>query len=73
MKSLENQIAVVTGAGRGIGRAIALKFAEAGAEAVGGADPGEPLDAGSLRATGGEFVGGASGIGDAAGTIAVAA
>ncbi len=31
---LENQIAVVTGAGRGIGRAIALKFAKAGANMV---------------------------------------
>lgn len=31
---LENQIAVVTGAGRGIGRAIALKFARAGANIV---------------------------------------
>ena len=41
---LENQIAVVTGSGQGIGRACALKLAEAGADIVSADINGEKAD-----------------------------
>jgi NAD(P)-dependent dehydrogenase (short-subunit alcohol dehydrogenase family) len=44
-KSLSNKVAIVTGASRGIGRAIALKLAQAGANLVVAARDGVALDA----------------------------
>ena len=43
-KSLQGKVAVITGAGRGIGRAIALAFAEAGADVAICARSSEALD-----------------------------
>jgi len=54
--SLQGQTALITGAGRGIGRAIALAFAEAGARVVCAARTKADVDAvaAEIRAQGGE-------------------
>lgn len=48
--SLEGKVAIVTGAGRGIGRAIALTFAEAGADIVAAARTEEQIQSTSEEA-----------------------
>ena len=45
MYDLSGKVVLVTGAGRGVGRAISLKFAEAGASVVGLARTGPELTA----------------------------
>ena len=44
-KRLEGRVAIVTGAGEGIGQAVALKFAEEGAKVVLASRRREPLEA----------------------------
>lgn len=58
MKRLEGKVAIVTGAGTGIGEAIAHKFAQEGAKVVVSGLPGDPvLDvANAIKEKGGEAV-----------------
>jgi 3-oxoacyl-[acyl-carrier protein] reductase len=74
MNQLENQIAVVTGAGRGIGRAIALKFAAAGADVacVSRTTENSEKVAQEIRALGRKAWAHAADVADAAAVAAVA-
>jgi NAD(P)-dependent dehydrogenase (short-subunit alcohol dehydrogenase family) len=75
MASLEGRVAIITGAGRGLGREHALLFAAEGAKVVvndlGGANDGEGSDqtpaeevAGEIRAQGGEAIANADNVAD---------
>jgi 3-oxoacyl-[acyl-carrier protein] reductase len=74
MSQLANQVAVVTGAGRGIGRAIALKFASEGAAIACISRTAENSEkvAGEIRALGGKAWAQAVDVADAAAVVATA-
>lgn len=74
MSQLANQIAVVTGAGRGIGRAIALKFAAEGADVacVSRTQENSEKVAGEIRALGRKAWSHAVDVGNAAAVHAAA-
>ena len=65
MKKLEGKVAYVTGAGRGIGRAVALKLADDGARIVVNDLDQEPADevVAEIKAGGGEAIAIAANIG----------
>lgn len=52
MKTLENKVAIVTGAGAGLGKAIAILFVQAGAKVIAADNNKKTLDALSITLTG---------------------
>ena len=58
MSKLEEKVAYITGSGRGIGRAVALKLAREGAKVVVNDLDQEPVDevVGAIEALGGEAI-----------------
>jgi 3-oxoacyl-[acyl-carrier protein] reductase len=67
VNGIEGKVAIVTGAGRGIGQAVALGLAEEGALVVANDLDQEPLNEtlGQIEAMGGKSVGLAASVGDA--------